>query len=107
MRRNAAHNEPNPSDTLGARELTAAPPLWVELAVVLCFAGLILWAAPDLRLWLASLRAAPVQTSARLSCHFPSEHETLLVYVNTAGDGSIFVSCGPLVGARGAYPGVR
>jgi hypothetical protein len=38
-----------------------------------------------------------VQTSARLACRFPSEHETLLVYINTRPDGSIAVQCGPAV----------
>lgn len=48
-----------------------------------------------------------VQTSARIGCALPSEHETRLLFVNTSADGAIQVECGPMVGGRGAYPGAR
>lgn len=48
-----------------------------------------------------------LQTSARIACALPSEHESLLLYVNAKPDGSIDVACGPMVGTRGSYPGAR
>ena len=89
--------------------MSARPDTAPSLATVLfCVAimGLGLWAAPDLALWMHSLRPAPeqepIQTSARIGCELPSELETRLLYVNVKA-GLVSVRCGPFVGGTGAY----
>ena len=37
------------------KEISCAPPLWLELICVLVFIGLLVYAAPDLREWAATI----------------------------------------------------
>lgn len=48
------------------REISAAPPLWVELLVAVGAGVLLAWAAPDLAAWLRG--APPIHTSALDAC---------------------------------------
>lgn len=45
---------------------------------------------------------AHTETSAVMKCRAPSEHETLLVYINAKPDGVVEVACGPFVGGSRA-----
>lgn len=48
------------------REISAAPPLWVELTIAVGAGVLLAWAAPDIAAWLRG--APPIQTSALEAC---------------------------------------
>lgn len=98
---------PPPPPPPGRIVRDGAPPFLIELALVGGFAGLLIFAAPDIAAWLRGQPPASVQTSARIACAPPSEHETRLVYLNARADGSLVLACGPIVGGRGAYPGAR
>lgn len=85
-----------------AREISAAPSLAFELAIVLgaMFGGLIVYALPDIQAWIAG-QAPAVHARALNGCHSPTEHEQLHIIV-THRDGRLVSEC-MYVGTRGTY----
>ncbi len=87
---------------------TAEKPTRTELLFVVAVAlALFFFVLPAYMDWAASdmLRGAQpqhVDAVAQLQCPQPSEHESLVIFVNAETDGRVRMDC-HLVGARGAY----
>lgn len=88
---------------MSEREITAAPPFWVEIFVVLLLVVGLVWAWPDLRAWLHS-RTTPAAVALN-ECPPPTEHEHLYIIVKHR-DGRLVSEC-MYFGSRGTYRGAR